>query len=92
MFIGIAALGPFIARPVCRLLGAPLAVRGTSGKLGQQNAMRNPSRTAATAAALMVGVPWCRMTIVTPSSVKASANSVIDSALRADFVVSSGAA
>ncbi|TVY99070.1 FtsX-like permease family protein [Trebonia kvetii] len=92
LFIGIAALGPFVARPVCRLLGAPLARFGASGKLGQQNAMRNPSRAAATAAALMVGVSLVSMTTVMASSVKASANSVIDSALRADFVLSSGAA
>jgi len=38
------------------VIGAPLAMRSTAGRLGQQNAMRNPSRTAATAAALMVGV------------------------------------
>lgn len=56
VFLGVAALGPFVARPVSRLLGAPLAARSTAGKLSQQNAMRNPSRTAATVAALMVGV------------------------------------
>ena len=92
LFIGVAAFGPVIARPVCRLLGAPLARLGASGKLGQQNAMRNPSRAAATAAALMVGVSLVSMTTVMASSVKASANSVIDSTLRADFVVSSGVA
>ena len=42
------------------------------GKLGQQNAMRNPSRAAATAAALMVGVSLVSMTTVMASSVKAS--------------------
>jgi len=92
LFIGVATLGPFIARPVCGLLGAPLAWLGASGKLGKENAMRNPSRAAATAAALMVGVSLVSMTTVMASSVKASANSVIDSALRADFVVSSGVA
>jgi putative ABC transport system permease protein len=55
VFVGVAILGPLVARPVSRLLGAPLAMR-TTGRLAQQNAMRNPSRTAATAAALMVGV------------------------------------
>ena len=92
LFIGISALGPYIARPVCRLIGAPLARSGTVGKLGQQNAIRNSARTAATAAALMVGVTLVSATTVMASSVKASSNSVIDSALRADFVVSSGAA
>ena len=39
----------------------------------------------------MVGVALVSMTTVMASSIKASANSIIDSALRADFVVSSGA-
>jgi putative ABC transport system permease protein len=91
VFIGVAVLGPFAARPACRLIGAPLAARGTTGKLGQRSAMRNPSRTTSTAAALMVGVALVSLTAVLASSMKASANSAIGSALRADFVVSSGA-
>lgn len=91
VFIGVAVLGPFAARPVCALIGMPLASRGTTGKLGQRSAMRNPSRTTATAAALMVGVALVSLTEVLAASMKASANSVIDSSLRADFVISSGA-
>ena len=90
VFVGIAILGPFVARPVSRLLGAPLAMRGTAGKLGQQNAMRNPSRTAATAAALMVGVALVSLTTIVASSMKASVTTIINSAVRADYVVSSG--
>jgi putative ABC transport system permease protein len=92
VFIGVAVLGPFVARPASRLLGALLAARGTTGQLGQQNAMRNPSRTAVTAAALMVGVTLVSLTAIVASSVKASVGSIIDSAIRADFVVSSGSA
>ena len=92
VFIGVALLGPFVARPVSRLLGTPLAARGTTGQLGQQNAMRNPSRTAVTAAALMVGVTLVSLTAIVASSVKASVGSIIDSAVRADFVVTSGSA
>jgi putative ABC transport system permease protein len=90
-FLGISILGPFVARPASRLLGAPLATR-TTGKLAQQNAMRNPSRTAATAAALMVGVTLVSLMAIVASSTKASVNSVINSAMRADFVVNSGGA
>ena len=89
VFIGVAVLSPFAARPVCRLLGAPLAY-STSGTLGERSAMRNPSRTSATAAALMVGVALVSMTTIMASSVKASADSTITSALRADFVVATG--
>jgi putative ABC transport system permease protein len=89
VFIGVAVLSPFVVHPVCRLLGAPLA-RSTSGTLGERSAMRNPSRTSATAAALMVGVALVSMTTIMASSLKASADSTLNSALRADFVVASG--
>ena len=92
VFVGVAVLGPFIARKVSELIGAPLAIRGTAGKLGQQNAMRNPSRTTSTAAALMVGVTLVSLMSIVAASTKASVNSIIDSALRADFVISSGGA
>jgi putative ABC transport system permease protein len=91
VFIGVAAVSPFAARPVCRALGVPLARNSTTGMLGQRSAMRNPSRTSSTAAALMVGVALVSMTTIMASSMKASADATIDSAMRADFVVSSGA-
>ena len=91
VFIGVSVFGPFAARPASRVIGAPLARQGATGMLGQRSAMRNPSRTSATAAALMVGVALVSLTSVLASSMKSSAASTIDSALRADFVVSSGA-
>ena len=55
--LGVFVLGPVLARPVLRVLGMPAqAVSGTAGHLAQENARRNPKRTSATAAALMVGV------------------------------------
>ncbi|HVM40258.1 MAG TPA: ABC transporter permease, partial [Acidimicrobiia bacterium] len=57
MFIGLAILGPVIARPVASAIGRPLpAFRGMAGTLARENAIRNPRRTSATAAALMIGV------------------------------------
>src|SRR5207244_7168568 len=54
VFFGVAVLSPLIVRPVARFLGRPL--RGTARTLGRENAMRNPKRTASTAAALMIGL------------------------------------
>jgi len=90
VFIGVAVLGTFAVRPVCRVLGAPLARSGTAGTLGERSAMRSPSRTSATAAGLMVGVAMVSMITIMVSSLKASADSTIASALRADFVVATG--
>jgi putative ABC transport system permease protein len=89
-FLGIAILGPLMARPVSRLLGAPLAWRSTTGRLAQENAVRNPARTSSTASALMIGVAIVALMAIVASSTKASINSIIDSSMKADFVISSG--
>ncbi len=91
IFLGVAVLGPVIARPVSRLIGAPLpALTGMPGKLARENAIRNPKRTAATAAALMIGVSLvCFITIVASSS-KASSAAQIDKAFSGDFVIDAG--
>ena len=92
VFVGIAMLGPLVARPLSRMLGAPLAWHRTTGELARENAVRNPARTSSTAAALMVGVAIVSLMTVIASSTKASVNAVIDSAVRADYVITSGAA
>lgn len=90
-FLGVSTLGPTFARPVARLLGAPLPrLRGTIGALARENAMRNPRRTSTTAAALMVGVGLVVVLMVTVSSFKSSFFDSIDRQIRADYVVSTG--
>ncbi len=43
VIVGVSVVGPVLARPAASVLGFPLAkLRGTSGVLAQQNAMRNP--------------------------------------------------
>ena len=50
-------LARYVVRPVTRALGWPLErLAGTTGRLARENAMRNPARTARTAAALMIGL------------------------------------
>ena len=57
VFIGVSVLGPTLARPLSRVIGAPLPrLRGVPGNIARENAMRNPKRTATNAAALMIGV------------------------------------
>jgi putative ABC transport system permease protein len=90
IFIGLAILGPLVSRPLSRILGAPLRWRGPSGQLARNNAMRSPKRTSATAAALMVGVALVALVNVLASSIRVSAGAVVDTAMRADFVISAG--
>ena len=57
LFVGIALLAPRLVRPLAAFVGAPSErFGGAAGRLARQNAVRNPSRTAATAAALMIGL------------------------------------
>jgi len=87
-FVGLASLSPLAARPLSRALGWPLEkMRGLPAGLARQNAMRNPRRTASTAAALLVGVALVSFMAVITSSARASATGNITSALRAGFVI-----
>ena len=48
IFVGVAMLSPAIARPISSVIGRPLArLLGEPGKLGRENSMRSPRRTAA---------------------------------------------
>jgi putative ABC transport system permease protein len=87
-FIGIAVLSVLFARPLAGAVGRPFAMAfGEPAYLGRQNAMRVPQRTASTAAALMIGVALVAFVTIAASSIKASATSVIDRDLQADFVI-----
>ena len=56
VFIGVALIAPKFVPPLAGALGWPGArVGGVAGSLARENAMRNPARTASTAAALMIG-------------------------------------
>ncbi|HEY1823615.1 MAG TPA: ABC transporter permease [Trebonia sp.] len=88
IFIGIAMLAPAVARPLSGLLGRPLAaLLGTAGKLGRENSMRSPRRTAQTASALMVGLALVSAMAVFGASLSESATSSVDQAISADLLI-----
>lgn len=88
VFTGVTLLSPVFARPLTRVLGWPIrSVAGVSGKLAQENAGRNPRRTATTAAALMVGLALVTMALVVGESLKAQLRSTLDSSVHADYLI-----
>lgn len=89
-FVGASLVAPAVTRPVAWVVGAPLARLGFSGGLGRQNAMRNPRRTAATAAALMVGLALVTLVTIFAASARRSTGRVIDRVFVADLVVGAG--
>jgi putative ABC transport system permease protein len=91
VFFGVSVLGRTVSLPLSRAISAPLPkVRGITGSLARQNAMRNPKRTASTASALMIGVGLVAFITIFASSTKASINHTIDKVLTGDFVVMQG--
>jgi putative ABC transport system permease protein len=93
VFIGIGMLAPVVARPMSSALGRPLAgVLGISGRLGRENSMRSPRRTAQTASALMVGLALVSTIAVFGASLSKSATSSVDEAINADYIITSSSA
>ncbi len=90
LFIGVAMLTPAVARPVSGVIGSPLGrIFGEPGKLGRENSMRSPRRTAQTASALMVGLALVSAIAVFGASLSRSATSSVDQAVKADLILSS---
>ena len=92
IFIGIGMLAPVVARPMASVIGRPLArVFGIAGKLGRENSMRSPRRTAQTASALMVGLALVATIAVFGASLSKSATSSVDNAVSANYIITSSA-
>jgi putative ABC transport system permease protein len=87
-FIGVAMLSPLAARPVAGGLGAPLKRLSIQARLGRENAMRSPRRTASTAAALMIGLGLVSMVAILAASLKASFDAALTETLKADYTLS----
>jgi putative ABC transport system permease protein len=89
--IGVVVFGPVIAKSAAGVIGSPLPrLRGVTGGLARQNAMRNPRRTSSTASALMVGVGVVTLFTVFAASLKASIDQSVASSFRGDLVVTAG--
>jgi putative ABC transport system permease protein len=88
VFVGMGMLAPIVSRPISGTLGRPLAALfGTAGRLGRENTMRSPRRTAQTASALMVGLALVSTIAVYGASLSKTATSDVDSAINAQYLV-----
>jgi putative ABC transport system permease protein len=86
--LGVAVLAVIVVRPLARVIGAPFArLFDLPGRLARENAMRNPRRTASTAAALMIGLALVTFVSVFAASIKSSLAAAFDRSFAADFVV-----
>jgi putative ABC transport system permease protein len=89
IFIGVALLSSRLVAPIASALGWPLEkLRGLTGRLARENTERNPSRTAVTAAALMIGLALVTFVTVLAAGLRASINDTVDKNFAGDLVLS----
>jgi putative ABC transport system permease protein len=90
IFIGLAAIAPRLVRPIAHLVGLPAArLGGAAGRLAQENAVRNPGRTASTAAALMIGLTLVSFVAVFGKGLLASDENALRKQLGTSHVITS---
>ncbi|MGJ5755337.1 putative ABC transport system permease protein [Streptomyces puniciscabiei] len=86
--IGFVVIGPLLAAGLVRVLGAVmLRIFGPVGRMAERNALRNPRRTGATGAALMIGLALVACLSVVGSSMVASATDQLDKTVGTDFII-----
>ena len=90
VFVAVAIASRYFVGPLAAGLGWPLQkLSPISGRLARDNSRRNPSRTALTAAALMIGLAVVVFVAVLAQGLKSSFIDSYDRVVRADFVVAS---
>jgi putative ABC transport system permease protein len=88
VFIGVSLLSNRLVPPVASAIGWPLErLRGVAGRLARENAERNPTRTAVTAAALMIGLALVTFVTVLAAGLRTSINDTVDESFAGDLVL-----
>jgi putative ABC transport system permease protein len=90
LFVGVALVAPRLVRPLAAIVGWPAQrVGGMAGELARANAIRNPTRTASTAAALMIGIALVTVVAVLGGALRDSTRGAVADQISADYVVTS---
>ena len=88
VFIGVAFFSSQLVVPLSHLLGGPAArIGGAPGVLARDNAMRNPQRTASTAAALMIGLALVTVVAMLAQGIRASFFDAVNKIWVTDYAV-----
>ncbi|MFD4480954.1 MULTISPECIES: ABC transporter permease [unclassified Streptomyces] len=88
ILIGVIVLTPLLSRPFIAASAPLLKPFGVPGKLSRLNAVRNPRRTASTAAALMIGLTLITAMTVVATSMSTAINKMAADSMKADYTVS----
>ncbi len=86
--LGVSLFSPRLVPPLATIAGWPLErLRRLTGRLARENSQRNPSRTAVTAAALMIGLALVTFVTVFAAGLKSSVATVIDENFEGGLVI-----
>ena len=89
-FVAMALAAPRFVPPLASVLGWPASrAGGVAGSLARENAMRNPARTASTAAALMIGLALVSAVGVLASGIKATFENAVDQQFLGNYALTS---
>jgi putative ABC transport system permease protein len=84
----VSLFSPRLVPPLATVAGWPLErLRHLTGRLARENAQRNPSRTAVTAAALMIGVALVAFVTVFAAGLKSTVAQVVDENFAGGLVI-----
>ncbi|HEY5942894.1 MAG TPA: FtsX-like permease family protein [Solirubrobacterales bacterium] len=84
----VSLFSPRLVPPLAVVAGWPLEkLRSLTGRLARENAQRNPSRTAVTAAALMIGVALVAFVTVFAAGLKSTVAQVVDENFAGGLIV-----
>jgi putative ABC transport system permease protein len=88
LFLGIAFAAPHAVKPLTRLVGLPARHGGgVAGDLASSNSVRNPSRTASTAAALMIGLTLVTVVAVLGAGLRSTVESAVTDQVNAAYIL-----
>jgi len=88
LFIGVALVSSYVVRPLASIVGRPAsAFGGAAGRLAVANSVRNPGRTAGTAAALMIGLALIAFVATLGNGLRNSVKDALNKQVKADYVL-----
>jgi len=88
VIFAVSLFSPRLVPPLASVAGWPLEkLRRLTGRLARENAQRNPSRTAVTAAALMIGVALVAFVAVFAAGLKSTVAQVVDENFAGGLIV-----
>lgn len=91
-FVGVLLLGPVIVPALLRLAGRVAGWRGGPFRIAAANAVRNPRRSAATTASLLVGVTLATVVLTGMTSARTTVDADMDAEYPVDFALTGGGA